>query len=417
MDDNPPEQEVNAEFDPDRCALLHNELLSRAVGHIPGAAENMQQNCIQIALGNPPGWADTDALQKDDIVRFFSQLNVYDPRHAPFTGEFRQPDAVAFWNRTYGDMNDPDIILLYPTAFDIQQDAGLFLDLFTKRVTYGNMECGSLPASHSESWVPLEFALLKLLEMWDRGKYYWMDDSRSSILIRGFTPRDLEETLSAWEGLLEAIQTRLGDPGEENYRDPLPTSMVNQFRISPFAKAFLQRAKRPSFTFVGPGITVFTDERFEATMSSELPDSERSQFIQRFPDEPDLYPSLILPLADESVRLQTPFTIRERHLESSRFHSFPDSTRQLTTSSRTLFSLSQPRQLIEIWFITFKDHGASVGRRGSQKYSRFGLAMLLMEYGRSVLTGFQLIMGGSPTQRLKYIVSYTLWKTLCRGAE
>ncbi|CAG9942258.1 unnamed protein product [Clonostachys rosea f. rosea IK726] len=315
MDDNPPEQEVNAEFDPDRCALLHNELLSRAVGHIPDAAENMQQNCIQIALGNPPGWADTDALQNDDIVRFFSQLNVYDPRHAPFTGEFRQPDAVAFWNRTYGDMNDPDIILLYPTAFDIQQDAGLFLDLFTKRVTYGNMECGSLPASHSESWVPLEFALLKLLEMWDRGKYYWMDDSRSSILMRGFTPGDLEETLSAWEGLLEAIQTRLGDRREDNYRDPLPISLVNRFKMSPFAKAFLTRAKRPNFTFVGPGITVFTDVRFEATMSSELPDSERSQFIKKFPDEPDLYPSLILPLADESVRLQTPFTIRERHLE------------------------------------------------------------------------------------------------------
>ncbi|CAH0044327.1 unnamed protein product [Clonostachys solani] len=315
MGDNPTEQEVNAEFNPDRCALLHNELLARAVSHIPDAAENMQQNCIQLALENPPGWADTDALQKDDVVRFFSQLNVYDPRHAPFTGEFRQPDPVAFWNRTYGDMNDPDIILLYPTAFDIQQDAGLFLDLFTKRATCGNMECGSLPASDSESWVPLEFALLKLLEMWDRGKYYWMDESRSSILIRGFTPRDLEETLSAWESLRKAIQSRLGDPGEDNYRDPLPSSLVNQFRISPFAKAFLTKAKRPNFTFVGPGITVFTDERFEAIMGSEPPDSERSQFIRRFPDEPDLYPSLVLPLADESVRLQTPFNPRKRHLE------------------------------------------------------------------------------------------------------
>ncbi|VUC29842.1 unnamed protein product [Clonostachys rosea] len=324
MGDNLPEQEADAEFDPDRCALLHNELLARAISHIPDAAENMHQNCIQIALENPPEWADTDALQKDDIVQFFSQLNVYGSRNVPFTGEFRQPDAVAFWNRTYGEMNDPDIMLLYPTAFDIQQDAGLFLDLFTKRVTYGNLECSiRLPDSDSEAWVPLEFALRKLLEMWDRGKYYWMDDSKSSILVRGFTPEDLEETLSAWESLLEAIQIRLGDLGETSYRDPLPISLVDQFQISSFAKAFLTRAKRPNFTFVGPSITVFTDERFEAIMRSEFPNSERNQFIKSYSDEPDLYPSLILPLADESVRLQTPLSLRERLLERLTISLFP----------------------------------------------------------------------------------------------
>jgi len=170
-------------------------------------------------------------------------------------------------------------------------------------VTWARLEGSQIPTD-LEAWVPLELALRKGLEMWDRQKYYWdgdPTDRNSAIRLRSWTARDLDEALQAWDMLLDAIQSRL-PPGsvrqaESVWGKPLPPELVDEFKLSPFAMAFLKAAKRPPFTYVAPGMTTFNQETFSMLMRAELPDAPRQREIARIGLEPDEWPSLVLPAA------------------------------------------------------------------------------------------------------------------------
>ncbi|KAF1815498.1 hypothetical protein P152DRAFT_187095 [Eremomyces bilateralis CBS 781.70] len=62
---------------------------------------------------------------------------------------------------------------------------------------------------------------------------------------------------------------------ESRRENPLPTNILDQYTLSPFTKAFLSRARLPSFKYVAPGVTHFTLDFFYAVYSSELRDSPR----------------------------------------------------------------------------------------------------------------------------------------------
>ena len=317
---------MDVEFDPDRCAELHNQLFAKTLEHIPGAVEQVERNMIARVREEIPEEATwllevdeeyADLFSPEDLpfYQFFSQINTYKASEMfPLSGEFMQPVPRWFYSKYYADEDDErNIILLYPDYVEeTSMDGGLFLDLDTWRVTWERLDmCRGLPRDE-EAWVPLELALRKSLDVWERGKYEWSEPGRyARINIRSWTPRDLNEAVGKWENLLEEIQARLppdsNSPRKAALQDPLPAQLVDQFQISPFAKAFLKTARRPHFALVAPGLTTFTEDSFRTLMGSENPDAPRRKCIADIGLEPDEYPSLIIPaLATSSIPMNPP---------------------------------------------------------------------------------------------------------------
>ncbi|KAI9147049.1 hypothetical protein HJFPF1_13080 [Paramyrothecium foliicola] len=311
---------MDVEFNPERCAVLHNKLLAKTYESIPNASQHFERNMISRVreaipdaveglLEVPEEVAESFTAEDLPFYRFFSKIDSYKPEvrpllELPLTGELKQPDPTWFYHSLLEDSDDErHIILLYPdNVLPEPQDGGLFLDLGTWMVTWARPTTPKDIPEDIEAWVPLELALRKGLEMWDRGKYYWDGeplDRSSRLLIRSWTQRDLGEAIKTWETLLQAIQGRL--PTETatatTWEDPLPADLVDEFQISPFAKAFLKAARRPPFTYVAPGLTAFTDSYFGELMRSETANAPRRAEIARIDLEPDAWPSLILPVA------------------------------------------------------------------------------------------------------------------------
>ncbi|KAL2754186.1 hypothetical protein ACRALDRAFT_2028657 [Sodiomyces alcalophilus JCM 7366] len=291
---------MDTAFDPVRCAELHNQLLAKAISHIPGiTAAEVRRDVIARLLDVAPEWADMDAPDEVPIYRFLSLLDSYRPLEVPLTPEFRQPMPSYFWNDLYRDMDTRDLILLYPDNTDSPvMDGGLYLNLDTNLVHWGRVNIGPLPPD--DAWVPLELALTKALDMWDSGKFHWGPspfNSEDTLSTRPWAERDLDEAVVAWEDLLAAIQDRLPlppDAPKPPFQDPLPSSLIDQFDLSPFAKAFLTTATRPSFSYVAPGLTTFTPQSFTDLYAAEPPDApRRAQNANAV--TADEYASLILP--------------------------------------------------------------------------------------------------------------------------
>jgi hypothetical protein len=100
-----------------------------------------------------------------------------------------------------------------------------------------------------------------------------------------YTTRDLEETLNAWGDLLDAIEERTlqldaipsrPDQGIFTSEDLQSTSL----RVDGFAWNFFLRARKPAFTYIGPGLRLPTleelgrglfplDESYEADSASD----------------------------------------------------------------------------------------------------------------------------------------------------
>ncbi|GKT93654.1 hypothetical protein Ct61P_11504 [Colletotrichum tofieldiae] len=291
---------MNVAFDPVRCAELHNQLLANAIAHVPGAADHVVRDAIPRVLDVAPEWANTDAIDEVPIYQFLSLLDSYRPLEFPLTPEFWQPRPAFFWNELYQDFEDRDLILLYPDNTDSPiMDGGLYFNLDTNLVHWGRINLHPLPPD--DAWVPLELALRKALDMWECGKFHWDPSSFTNVdalSIRSWAVRDLEAAVASWNDLLVAIQDRLPLPaGDERppFHEPLPSDLVEQYAstLSPFAVAFLTAAKRPSFTNVAPGLTVFTPESFTALYAAEPAESPRR--TQNAKASPDEYASLILP--------------------------------------------------------------------------------------------------------------------------
>lgn len=314
----PPLVTMDVEFNPERCAELHNKLLAKTYESVPDAARQFERNMIARVRAEIPEAAtwllevaeeDAGSFAMEDLAfhLFFSRIDTYHSADrylsdVPLSGELKQPDPKWFYHRRLEDSDDErHIILLYgDNVLHEPMDGGLFLDLDTWMVTWARLQGAKDIPEDQEAWVPLELALRKGLDMWDRGKYYWdMDpaDRDSRLLLRSWTNRDLNDAVQTWETLLEAINSRLPSGTTSAYRGPLPSDLVDEFQISPFAKAFLKAAKRPSFTYVAPGLTTFTDQAFALLMRSETPDAPRRHHISKIGLELDEWPSLIIPAA------------------------------------------------------------------------------------------------------------------------
>lgn len=124
--------------------------------------------------------------------------------------------------------------------------------------------------SWEQQWYPLERALSLWLSLYDSGKIKPSigEAMQDPTAVAQYVPSDLNLSLNAYHELLEAIASRcedctIGEPGLISRR------ILNRFDIFGFLRDFYLQARRPSFTFIAPGIRVPDSSWLNALMTED----------------------------------------------------------------------------------------------------------------------------------------------------
>ncbi|THV01259.1 hypothetical protein K435DRAFT_776100 [Dendrothele bispora CBS 962.96] len=304
-------------FDPAACAKLHNQIMT-IVSNAPNQPEHTLRKFFDVYVGEEE---ELRLRLSGPLLDFLSQIYVtappdaYTPSdardwlwHCPirFTPLLAQPSAFAFWKHEDWELGDR-YILLYGDPED--STGGVFFDMqhnLICKVDIFNEDMESCP------WSSLEIGLARYLELYEVGKFRLPvnrtdideDDERYEdydfdIAVQRVDGADWMMALEMYDSLLEAIAERID--GAEIYEEPLiDRATLTRWGVENFAFEFLSRARKPSFTYIAPGITVFNSSTFNAMM--ELNGGTLQQWIQDR-DMGDMAPILLFP-GDTPVDLE-----------------------------------------------------------------------------------------------------------------
>ncbi|KAK5999684.1 hypothetical protein QM012_005090 [Aureobasidium pullulans] len=251
--------EKKSSFDPAECAILHNQILQRATQQSPDTAQS-SRDALQ-------AYSDaTRARLLPDLQEFLDTLTV---RPATSLTPFSlHPDPETFFQ------------------YENNSIGGLFFLQHHKLASWIESDLQLPPKS---SWLPLATILERWLHMWNTGKI------TSNLELMPWCEHDLQATLEAWNELVDAIEDRLPTsvPQRTTHEPLIEKGVAERWTEQSFQHAFLTRARRPAFSSVAPGVSVWTDKSFEAAHASEPHDSERKQVIGRKPEDGEDYQSAL----------------------------------------------------------------------------------------------------------------------------
>jgi len=110
-------------------------------------------------------------------------------------------------------------------------------------------------------WGPLEFFLTTWLNDWKSGRYYWestIENPPFNLKLNHWTADDLQAALVAWTELLDVIECRMSN-NTATRLPPLLRKSLRNTTFDSFSYAFLTQAIRPTFKYVAPGISAWSD--------------------------------------------------------------------------------------------------------------------------------------------------------------
>ncbi|KAH0383225.1 hypothetical protein KCU92_g5543, partial [Aureobasidium melanogenum] len=268
-------------FAPAECANLHSQILQRATQQDHGAIQP-SANTLQ---------ACSDAIRARLLPETQEFLAAIAARRVSTTSTALtpfslHPDPQTFFQHTelphFAPYKD-NLVMLYPAK---DTAGGLF---FLQQQNLASWIDSDLQLPPKTSWLPLATILEQWLQMWDTGKI------TSELKLKPWCELDLQATLEAWNELVDAIEDRLPDPvpPRPSHESLVEQSVAETWAEQSFQHAFITRARRPAFGWVGPGVYKLTSEYLESRHTAEPQDSERRQVIGRKPGDDDDYQSLL----------------------------------------------------------------------------------------------------------------------------
>jgi hypothetical protein len=286
-------------FDVQKCIELHNSIVSHACTNLPPERQPiLQRNWFEAHSLD----ASSPDLELDDSLEaFLSGIDIVIPKEnqylsfTPFLigiaspGEM-QPDG---WE----NMEEyEDFVLLYRgPGYD---PGGLVYSQATQQVCF---ILDPIDDPRECMWGDLHDVLELYLHLIDSEKFFV--DAKDPAWDPGldtqywkfaeWTDEEMTLSLNAWASLVDAITTRL--PGKRGDADDQPQAKKQKVveddvlipiealkrypAIPPFARAFLSRAKKPSFTSIAPQLDVPNEEfihRIGAQLQERYPDAKLS---------------------------------------------------------------------------------------------------------------------------------------------
>ncbi|CAI6230105.1 unnamed protein product [Periconia digitata] len=267
-------------LDVDRCVDLHNEIVRLGW---EGSGRDYQDFV-------PTHWKDdSEEARKTlnpDLMSFLQRAD-YSPEHSFHfwaSGLFNL-ENMFFWDSLFQHKIEEEkrFVNLYHATSIWSHQVGIVYD----QVTNAAIMCTYIDdigwiTNGRIGWYPLESILEAWLDMIKSGKVKAIRENEDSELMTfppwalvPYTEQDLQETLDAFDNLIEAIQDRM--PGALPDQSTVQHGLVDEHDLDEanildgFARKFLLRARRPHFEYIAPGLKTINSEKFA-----------RSEFMQVF---------------------------------------------------------------------------------------------------------------------------------------
>ncbi|KAM5468834.1 hypothetical protein MauCBS54593_004829 [Microsporum audouinii] len=269
-------QEEDEGFDPVACAKLYNRLIRIGFHGSKGEKKGqyLRTNWFEVWKTDPKVSKCRERFPQP-LVEFLEQIEIVveSDGSAPYNGvliyhlqSVLSPSGIDD-DLGPGCMHDHgiDCVGLFPTNHaSILHRLGLVIDLDDFSVRYLPSFFGYHGPEDTAGWYSLRGVLLCLNAMVDTGKYVPTPDvvEYDPCFEPGWkaipwTNSALDETLSAWEDLVNTIAIRLPNYATEQgtqlqlrqlaSEDKIPSS------IRGFTRGFLLRASKPPFKYIAPG--------------------------------------------------------------------------------------------------------------------------------------------------------------------
>jgi hypothetical protein len=286
-------------FDVQKCIELHNSIVSHACTKLPPEHQPiLQRNWFD---AHAPDASSLDLELDDGIKAFLSGIDIVMPKEdqylafTPFLIGIASPDEMRpdMWE----DMEEyDDFVLLYKSpGYD---PGGLVYSRTTQQVCF---VLDAIDDPRECLWGVLHVVLELYLHLINSGKFFV--DAKSPGFADGlatqywrvaeWTDEEMTLSLDAWASLVDAITARLPEKRDDADDEPqakkrkvvedkvlIPAEVLTRYpAIPPFARTFLSRAKKPSFTSIAPQLDVPNEEfihRVGAQLQERYPDAKLS---------------------------------------------------------------------------------------------------------------------------------------------
>ncbi|KAL4809792.1 hypothetical protein BDV18DRAFT_49415 [Aspergillus unguis] len=300
-------------MDYERCAALHNELLTKVVRALGGEMPSA-----------PPSWWEARAPPDEvanalnpSLIEFLKRAvdNSVMPTPGPlfvFIWALNLPEGFFQDEEYYSMYDEPGRFLkLYESGYFRPEDnLGLLFDQETMKACYiEDLEDTRMIANKEWSWMPLEVILDSYLQMIDEGKVEAVSKEQAALLDRDpnigvlepwilhqYTKIDVERAATAFKRLTNAIEYRIAMQTRDNdkpktqatltalpWHDPA-TYNTDILPSSSFSHEFLCAISdtKVSFRYIAPGIRFPTIPEFADQPLTDFGPRPRSK-LGRFP--------------------------------------------------------------------------------------------------------------------------------------
>lgn len=273
-------------LDHERCAALHNYIVELGWTQRGLALATLDKRTWWECYGGDTALVSTTERLDASVVSFLKVAwhgFATDPATKPhlvhrYLARLCSPDEL--WENTHyaedeDDSNKRRCITLYmanwalgaihPLGLVLDQDEGTAMQHMSVRDT-------EITMNGRRMWLPLEIILDGLVDMIDQGKILAVDETYSGEqertepwIMPSYTEQDLEDTLQAFEQLVDAIHDKIPSRMQSAGQGLLEIVTGGSPDIIPansFAHQFLARCSRPNFTYIAPGLSIAQQQPF-----------------------------------------------------------------------------------------------------------------------------------------------------------
>ncbi|KAL5359772.1 hypothetical protein BJX96DRAFT_174664 [Aspergillus floccosus] len=272
----------------ERCAALHNELLTRAV-----------KGCGGKIPSKPLTWWDATAPSEEiantlhpSLIEFLKRawdepIILSNPTLFLYIGALMSADGLRHRVSLYEDEGEEGrFIKLYNSShFRLGDDEGILFDQTTLKASFiEDYNDSPIVTCHEWGWMPLEVILDSYLQMIDEEKVQTISEDQAKLvqndpscsvvdqwIIHHYTKTDIERATIAFKRLVKVIESRV--PHRENATTTLhlpwhdPATFSNQAILPPysFAHKFLKAISncKVRFQYIAPGVRFPTVPEFQ----------------------------------------------------------------------------------------------------------------------------------------------------------
>lgn len=273
-------------LDYERCAALHNYIVELGWAQRGLALGTLDKRIWWDCYGGDAALASVSNRLDASVVSFlkaawhgFSMEPVTKPHlfHRYLT---RLCSPEELWQNTNyaedeDDSNKRRFVSLYMAncALGASHPLGLILDQDEgTAMQHMSIHDTDITMNGRQMWLPLEMILDGFVDMIDEGKVLAVDEGYNGgqeptdpWIMPSYTERDLEDTLQAFEQLVDAIHARMPSRTqntEQGLLDLVTGGNPESLPPNSFARHFLARCLRPAFTHIAPGLRIAQHQPF-----------------------------------------------------------------------------------------------------------------------------------------------------------